>query len=212
MARPQKISDADILSTMRAAVIEHGPLVSLDLVAEQLGVTAPALLKRFGTRQNLFLKALQPDEEGLKRVFAEPLTDDRLVIQLGQLIGRLSDHFRAALPCAIALRSCGLSEEFCDKKPLLLPAVDGATRWLENMRDRGLINQSSSPSTTGTAIVGAVTTRLLAAYLRRKPWPPTSQARYAKELAELFARALESSSSSVKRRPSKKRSGKGKTA
>lgn len=194
---------------MRSAVIEHGPMVSLDLVAEQLGVTGPALLKRFGTRQNLFLKALQPDEEGLQRVFSHPLTDDRVIVQLGQLITRLSDYFRAALPCAIALRSCGLAEELCEKRPLLLPAVDGATRWLEAMRDRGLIDRASSPSTTGTAIVGAVTTRLLAAYLRRKPWSAASQARYATELAELFARALESSSSSVKRRPPKRRTGKG---
>ena len=63
MARPRLITDEQILQTMRASVLEHGPAVSLDLVAEKLKVTGPALLKRFGTRQALMIEALKPPEE-----------------------------------------------------------------------------------------------------------------------------------------------------
>jgi len=56
MARPRLITDEQILTTMRSCVLELGSHVSLDLVADKLGVTAPALLKRFGNRQELLLQ------------------------------------------------------------------------------------------------------------------------------------------------------------
>lgn len=62
MARPRQISDEQILTTMCSCVLSHGPQVSLDLVAKELGVTGPALLKRFGTREELMLRALRPPE------------------------------------------------------------------------------------------------------------------------------------------------------
>ena len=60
MGRPRQITDEQILDTTRTCVLEHGAQVSLDVVAERLGVTAPALLKRFGCRQELMVNALRP--------------------------------------------------------------------------------------------------------------------------------------------------------
>ena len=45
MARPRTITDEQILGTMRSSVLEHGPAVSLDLVAEKLGVTKPSVVR-----------------------------------------------------------------------------------------------------------------------------------------------------------------------
>ena len=63
MARPRLITDEQILTTMRSCVLEHGAQVSLDVVAQQLGVTSPALLKRFGSLEALMLEALRPPED-----------------------------------------------------------------------------------------------------------------------------------------------------
>src|SRR6185295_7650575 len=62
MARPRLVSDDEIRSAVRKGVLEQGPQVSLDLIADRLGVTAPALFKRFGSRNALLLAALKLPE------------------------------------------------------------------------------------------------------------------------------------------------------
>ena len=63
MARPRQVTDEDILRAARDCALDHGPGVSMELVAERLGVTPPALLKRFGSRKALLLAALRPPDE-----------------------------------------------------------------------------------------------------------------------------------------------------
>ena len=55
MSRPRLVSDHDVFAAFDAAIAEHGPNgVTLGLVAQRLGVTAPALMRRFGSKQGLF--------------------------------------------------------------------------------------------------------------------------------------------------------------
>jgi len=63
MARPRRVSDEEVLSSVRRAVLEHGPSVSMDHIAAELGVTPPAIFRRFGSRNELLIAALKPDEE-----------------------------------------------------------------------------------------------------------------------------------------------------
>src|SRR5688500_1329836 len=100
MARPRQITDEQILATMRSSVLQHGPAVSLDLVAEQLKVTSPALIKRFGTRRALMIAALRPADDNafLKRMAQGP--DDRpLQVQLEEVITSFSEVASEAMPC-----------------------------------------------------------------------------------------------------------------
>src|SRR5436309_2352946 len=83
-----------------AYALEHGPSVSLGLIAERLGVTQPALLKRFGSRRALLLAALCSHEEPewVKALAADP--DDRpLREQLDEILGRIATFFAEAVPC-----------------------------------------------------------------------------------------------------------------
>jgi AcrR family transcriptional regulator len=55
MPRPRLVSDQEVFAAFDAAIAEHGPNgVTLALVAESVGVTAPALMRRFGSKQGLF--------------------------------------------------------------------------------------------------------------------------------------------------------------
>ena len=63
MGRPRQISDEQILTAMRSCVLARGPNVALEVVAKELAVSVPALLKRFGNRQKLMLAALRPPDE-----------------------------------------------------------------------------------------------------------------------------------------------------
>lgn len=60
MPRPRLVSDEAAFAAFDAAIAEHGPNgVTLALVAERLGVTAPALMRRFGSKQGLFTAFMQ---------------------------------------------------------------------------------------------------------------------------------------------------------
>lgn len=62
MTRPRTVTDQAILDAARHCAMERGPAVSLDVIAERVGVTSPALLKRFGSRQDLMIAALRPSD------------------------------------------------------------------------------------------------------------------------------------------------------
>lgn len=193
VARPRQISDEQILKTMRSSVLQHGPAVSLDLVAAQLNVTSPALIKRFGTRRALMIAALRPSDDNvfLRRVAQGP--DDRpLQVQLEEVISSFSEVASDAMPCMFALRESGIpfEEVFpASAEPPQLRALRAMTRWLGQMSDRGLAD-GTALETAATALVGAITTRAVTSHLTRTPWSVRAQREYSRELAQLFTRAL----------------------
>lgn len=81
MPRPRLVSDEDVFAAFDASIADFGPNgVTLALVAQRLGVTAPALMRRFGSKQGLFAAfmqhelAAQPDMlRGLRERHPDPL-------------------------------------------------------------------------------------------------------------------------------------------
>lgn len=192
MARPRQVTDEQIVAATRDAVHEHGPQASLDVVAERLGVTAPALIKRFGTRQNLVLTALAPDFAELDAIFDAPIDERSFEVQLESIIDRLSSYMAATLPRVMALRECGFSNEALMERvkvPMPVRASNGMHLWLKAARAEGLVS-GDQLETAAMAIVGAVTTRTIAAHLTKQTWSARSQRKHGLELASLFARAL----------------------
>lgn len=61
--RPQTVTDEEILSVARKVFLENGPQASVEMIAKELGLSQPALFKRFGTKRNLMIKSLQPPKE-----------------------------------------------------------------------------------------------------------------------------------------------------
>ena len=56
--RPRQVSDEAILEAARNCLLRDGPGVAIARIAEQVGVSAPAVLKRFGTKEQLVTRAL----------------------------------------------------------------------------------------------------------------------------------------------------------
>jgi AcrR family transcriptional regulator len=56
--RPRRVSDDAILEAARCCLLRDGPGVAIARIAEQVGVSAPAVLKRFGTKEQLVTRAL----------------------------------------------------------------------------------------------------------------------------------------------------------
>lgn len=191
MARPRLVSDQQILEATRVAVLEKGAQVSLDAVGEQLGITSPALIKRFGTRQNLLLSALSPDISELDAIFAEPADHAELGVLLDRMIGRVAQYFLHTMPRLMALRECVSHDVLHSriKAPLPLHAISGMTRWLGALHRRGLI-EGEMLETVASAIVGAIMARVVSAHLAQQSSTPKAQRKFEMELSALFKRAL----------------------
>ncbi|MFO0727788.1 MAG: TetR/AcrR family transcriptional regulator [Myxococcota bacterium] len=192
MGRPRQVTDEQILTATRQVVLERGPQVSLDAVAQELGVTSPALLKRFGNRQTLLVEALRPNMDQLERLFQEPIDARPFVDQLDDLLERLSRYFRSMFPCLMALRESGIPREEFEsmvKLPPHVAAVRSMEAWLGGMEERGFI-RTDATETVAMAIVGAISTRTITHHFAAKFRLTRTQREYQRELAELFASAL----------------------
>jgi AcrR family transcriptional regulator len=192
MARPRLITDEQILTTMRSCVLERGAGVSLDVVAEQLGVTAPALLKRFGSRLELMLKALQPPDAPPWMADFDRGPDGRpLEVQLAEHFERLWTFFSEVIPCVSALRESGVPHEkiFEGKRNAPVHAIRAISRWLEKARDAGLI-EADAPESVATAILGALQTRAFTSHVAKVHYSTRSNREYLDDLVSLFTRAL----------------------
>ena len=188
MARPRQISDQDILVEVRRAALESGPRFSLDLVAERLGVTAPALFKRFGNRNTLLIGALKPSRPPfLDELEAGP--DERpLRPQLTELFQKLGTWLQTSVPCMMALKESGvpaaeLEAAFEDAPPVLI--VRTMARWLERAHGRHLA-RVVEPEATAMAMLGALQTRAFLQHMLRKTSLPRDLVQDAKRLCTLF--------------------------
>ncbi len=191
MGRPRQISDEQILAAMRAHALEHGPGVSLDRVAEELAVSTPALLKRFGSRRELLLAALRPSVRPpwVERL-AEGPSDAPLEAQLRALFADATRSLAEVMPCILVLRESGIpiEEVFPEEKPPEV-ALRALQRWLAAARKSRLVSAAET-DTAAYAILGALQTRAMLAHITGSPFSPKAEAGYHAELARLFARAL----------------------
>lgn len=60
--RPQTVTNDEILTVSHRLFLEHGINTSVQQIADELGISQPALFKRFGTKRNLMIEALRPSQ------------------------------------------------------------------------------------------------------------------------------------------------------
>lgn len=191
MARPRQVSDDEILAAVRRAVLEIGPHVSIDHVAERLGVTAPALFRRFGNREELLLAALRPGEPPFLRDL-EAGPDDRPVFdQLVDLFAQIGSWVATSMPCLSALRESGITLEqlgWLDDPPPLRTA-EALVRWLERAQRRGLLHVEH-PHVLATAMLGAIQAPVFLRHLAHSTVSASEIEGFADQFVRLFLRGI----------------------
>ena len=142
MARPRQTTDNAILTIARTCFLEHGPSVSTTVIAEAAGVSQATLFKRFGTKDDLLLKALAPasDVPWLALVQAGP--DDRPAReQLVEIAHSIFVFFQHLIPNLAVLKSAGFSPKDLLARYEEPPPLRGRrllAGWLIRAGDRGL--------------------------------------------------------------------------
>jgi len=119
MARPRTIADAEILELARSCIVENGPGVSLSTIAKAVGLSAPALVKRFGSKERLLFRALLPTRppRWTQALATSPGDDAQRV--LAGVLEDLCAEFSEVGPALAALRmsSVDTSEVFPSAAP-----------------------------------------------------------------------------------------------
>jgi AcrR family transcriptional regulator len=176
---------------MSECVLELGPQVSLDLVAGKLGVTGPALLKRFGSREELMLRALRPPEvpHFLGELSSGP-TNAPLEEQLELLLTRFWEFLAEVMPRIIALRESGISfAKVFDKRQAPLRTNEALIAWLDIAVKKGLIEAPNTES-VALAMIGSLQARAMTAHILKQSFSLEAQRAYLQDLARLFTRAV----------------------
>ncbi len=111
MGRPRQVSDAEIIDAATAVLYQEGPAdLTLQKVAQVVGVTAPALVQRFRSRRSLLLAVAEAKAEGLRFKAAD--ISER---QVDVLLENLLDYARPlANPLAMANHLAFLSINLAD--------------------------------------------------------------------------------------------------
>ena len=163
MARPRQVSDDEILEAARAVFLEHGPSVSTQVIADRLGVSQAALFKRFGTKQDLMLRAMAPPAVPEWVPLVEQGPDDRPIPeQLLDIANLVSDFFERMMPRLAIIKASGINVDDVLNRYDMPPPVRARAalvRWLEVAQEQGRLGPID-PATTGTMLLGSLQGRV----------------------------------------------------
>jgi hypothetical protein len=158
--RPQTKSDDEILSVARKVFFEKGTNASVQMIADEVGLSQPALFKRFGTKKELIRNALcdAPTPPWFKLVEKSP--DDRQIKeQLKEIIIGIHTFFNTLHPIFKMMQSSGINPRELlqngENKPLPEIGRDKLTKWLEECYVNDLIKKINF-RITATQILGTI--------------------------------------------------------
>ncbi|MCX4247907.1 TetR/AcrR family transcriptional regulator [Paraliomyxa miuraensis] len=186
--RPRQFTDDELLQTARRCFLEHGPGVSTNAIAEELGVSQAALFKRFKTKQDLMVEALAPGAQPpwIAEVEAGP-DDSPVPEQLHRVVKRIDAFFEQMLPGIAMLRAAGIEPEVMLRHHEVPPPVRAhrtLSAWLRRLHEQGRANVPH-PQSTAMAFLGAIHARHMLCHMLREHAPKT-EPEFLQNLVDVF--------------------------
>jgi len=193
MTRPRQVTSEAILDAARACAVERGPNVSLEVIAERLGVTPPALLKRFGSRETMMIAALRTAEapawvQGLSAGPDDEPLEDQLVVLFSRILEFFSSE--AARMSALCESRFPINRIFDGERPP--PPVQhtwALADWLDKASAQRLVRREDFEM-VALGMLGALHARAFLKHFFRRSFWRGSRRDYVAGLANLYARAL----------------------
>ena len=193
MGRPRQVLDEEILVAARACFIEHGATVSTETIAARLGVSGPALLKRFGSKRGLLKAAFSvgASPPWLPLVEGGPDTRD-FREQLREVALAIDGFFREMVPAFALLREAGITpEEIRGKEETARPVqVQRAmASWFQRAQARGLVRAGDSIVMASVFLAG-VQYRYFLAHVTQQSVPTEQEDPWLERLLDLLWRGV----------------------
>lgn len=193
--RPRTVSDDEILEATRDLIRSRGPSVSTDAIGERIGVTGQAILKRFGSRDQLLVAALAPPASPPfldvlaagpdDRPFGEQL--DEFARAAAVFFGQLSRDYIALRWSAVSIRDVLATSG--DAPPAPVAGVEVLSSWLERCAERGVIRQVDAQA-VALGLLGSLQIHSLLSHVLDGPPTDHDPAAYVSVIVDVYDRAL----------------------
>ncbi|MCY1083673.1 TetR/AcrR family transcriptional regulator [Archangium lansingense] len=194
MARPRQVLDEEILEAARACFIEHGVSVSTETIAARLGVSGPALLKRFGSKRELLKAAFSIGKAPPWLPMVEVGPDAReLTVQLREVAGAIDTFFRAMVPAFAVMREAGITPEELrgDDKEAPAPARTylALAGWFRRAQEQGRLREGD-PGVMASLFVAGLQYRYFLAHVTNESVPTEAEVPWLERMVDIFWRGV----------------------
>jgi len=166
------VSDEAILDAARKVFLEHGPSVATSVIAKELGVSAPTLFNRFGSKRALLIAALKPRRFPMIERMDEGFDADRALveqlIEVAEAFGRFAEELH---PCMSMVKAAGLTPEeiFATYDvPPPIRAMQALAAFLQQAQDAGAV-RSGPVLPMALAFVGGVQGPVFLSFIVGRP-------------------------------------------
>jgi AcrR family transcriptional regulator len=197
MPRPRQVSDERILDVARDCFVECGAGTPIALVAARLGVSQPALFKRFGTKEDLLLAALAPSAVPEWMPLVEQGPDERdLREQLREIARAMTEDFARAVPSISVLRSTGISPAVAYRRrgvPPLVRAREALAGFITRAQSSGRARACDADA-LATMFIGALHVRIFLKHVAGDEASGSDAESYIDEVVSVVCDRIESAS------------------
>jgi AcrR family transcriptional regulator len=194
MARPRQVLDKEILVAARACFIEHGASVSTETIAARLGVSGPALLKRFGSKRELLKAAFSIGKAPPWLHVLDAGPDARaLPEQIREVAGAIDAFFREMVPAFAVLREAGITPEEWRGESKEVPAPARAYHamagWFRRAQEQGLLREGD-PSVMASLFLAGLQHRYFLAHVANQSVPTEQEDPWLDRMVDIFWRGV----------------------
>jgi len=145
--RPQTVSNEEILAVTRQILLEKGAHCSVQVIADELGLSQPAIFKRFKTKRNLIIEAFRPvGNIPLWDAFQKEPDHRPFNEQLLEILKEIGIFFETIAPIMTFIQTTDISpQELMDHLEFPMPVLTVMyfVEWLTKCGEKGLMRESN---------------------------------------------------------------------
>lgn len=159
MARPALLTDEQIMARARPVFLDRGYGVSTTQIARAVGLTWGAIAFRFGSKEALFRRVMDPRANAPK-----PQWTAESVAELPELLACLRTHLWELWPLHLQARLAATAPKFDDEPQAFLR---GLASVLESLMQQGSVRRDMEPLALAELVLTLVTGEILQRFIAR---------------------------------------------
>jgi len=159
MARPQRLTEEQIMSRARPVFLDRGYGVSTAQIAKAVGLTWGAIAFRFGSKEALFRRVMDPPANATR---PEWTTDSGA--ELPELLASLRTYLWELWPLHLQSRLAATTPKFDDEPRRF---IEGLASVLESLMQDGSVRRDMEPAALAELVLTLVTGEILQRFIAK---------------------------------------------
>jgi AcrR family transcriptional regulator len=164
MSRPQLLTDEEIVARARPVFLDRGYRVATTQIAKAVGLTWGAIAFRFGSKEALFRRAMDPQANAPR-----PQWTVESGAALPELLASLRRHLWEVWPLHLQSRLAATAPSFDDEPRAFLR---GLASVLESLMQEGSVRRDMPPCALAELVLTLVTGEILQRFIARSQTLP----------------------------------------